>query len=126
MIIDKIQYSFIYLSYKSYRVKYRKGRGYQYMNYSDAAHRTVTILFALTFFISFAILTGGVKGNKMAVLAALAAVLVVGFYLDFAFTKKKLMKYRHIYPYAKRYILYFILFLIAMLLGAWIMKINLK
>jgi hypothetical protein len=124
MILDKIQYSFIYFSYKSYRVKYRNGRGYQYLKYTDGAHRAMSILFALTMFIVSAILTGKVSGNSTNVFVALGSVAIMASYLDFSVSKKKMLKYRYAYADAKKYMLYYFLFLIALIAIAFLYTIS--
>jgi cation transport ATPase len=116
MFIDKIQYSFIYKSYKFYRRSYRKGKGYQYIGYVDAAHRTIGIFFALTSFIVSAILTGKVAHSNMNVLVGIGAVLACAIYLDISVSKKKMLRYRHIYSKRKNYIIYYFL-LLAGLIG---------
>ncbi len=122
MILDKIHYSFIYFSYKSYEVKYRSGRGYQYIKYTDAAHRTIGLPFAITIFIASAILSkGGVKDpNNVAF--SLGSVLALYLYLELSLSKKKMWKYRYLYPNSKKYVVFYAIFLVTLIVIAALIR----
>ena len=120
MIIDRIQYSFIYLSYKSYRVKYRGGKGYLYIKYTDYAHRIITILFALTTLIVTILISGNKISDDNNYYITFGLVLLVILYLDISVSKKKMLKYRYVYKDSKKYALYYILFLIILIAASFL------
>lgn len=115
MIFDKIQYSFIYFSYKMYRVKHRKGRGYQYIKYTDAAHRTMSLVFTISALIVSVILTGKKIGSDINIYVAIGSLITIVLYLDVSVSKKKMLKYRYVYADSKKYMLYYFLFLVTLI-----------
>ena len=122
MLLDKIQYSFVYFSYKKYRAGYRGGKGYQYIKYPDSAHRIISLFFTLSTLIISTILSGREIGNAINMLVAIVALLIAVLYLDLSLSKRKMFKYRYIYKNSKKYILLYFLLLIFLIFLAFLYK----
>jgi hypothetical protein len=123
-ILDKIHYAFIYFAYKSRDVKYRyrKGRGYRYIKYTDAAQRSMSLLLALTVFAISAILSTKGLSSIYNLFFALGSSGLLVLYLDFSISKKKLWKCRRMYPNSDKYLVYFVLFLISLVTLSFVIK----
>ena len=118
MILEKIHYAFIYLMYKSYRIKYRKGRGYLLQSYSSSAHQNMALAFAISTTVISNILSTTKLSRVYSFFIFFVSATLLLVVLELSMSKRKMVKYRMVYPQHKKYVLYYILMLVIAILLA--------
>lgn len=100
LLMEKIQYSLIYMLYKARY--YKSGRGYIYR-----ANQIIAFILSIALSIPYLIITK-VKLTSYAMLFFFCLVAITVFYLlERNITKHKLMSNRHIYQSKNRYLILF-------------------
>lgn len=92
------------------------------MKYTDGAQRTLTLLFSITVFIVSGILNAKGMKSEINLFISLGSMLLMILYLELSMTKRKLWRLRREFPDSDKYLGYYILFLIVLIIISLIIK----